>query len=99
MAKDDVDEQSESPVNISRRGFLKGAGLGAASAGLLSTATEALAAAKAPAVAGPGAVPLALKINGVEKKLQVEPRTTLAEALRDDLGLTGTKIVCDRGAC
>src|ERR1044071_6185302 len=37
--------------------------------------------------------------NGKEQKLKVEPRTTLAEALRFELGLTGTKVVCDRGSC
>jgi aerobic-type carbon monoxide dehydrogenase small subunit (CoxS/CutS family) len=33
------------------------------------------------------------------KRVSVEPRTTLAEALRNELHLTGTKIVCDRGSC
>nr|MBA2430882.1 (2Fe-2S)-binding protein [Chthoniobacterales bacterium] len=33
------------------------------------------------------------------RQLAVEPRTTLADALRDELDLTGTKVVCDRGAC
>jgi len=51
------------------------------------------------AAVGPDAVPLALTVNGVSRALQVEPRTTLAEALRGSLGLTGTKIGCDRGAC
>jgi aerobic-type carbon monoxide dehydrogenase small subunit (CoxS/CutS family) len=40
-----------------------------------------------------------MKVNGVERSLSVEPRTTLAEALRGPLGLTGVKIACDRGAC
>ena len=52
-----------------------------------------------PATQGPGAVSVSLKVNGVERKLQIEPRTTLAEALRGPLGLTGTKIACNRGAC
>jgi aerobic-type carbon monoxide dehydrogenase small subunit (CoxS/CutS family) len=98
MASDETDDPRE-PRGISRRGFLKGAGLGAATTGLLGTATEALAAGRSPVVAGPGPVPLSLKVNGTERKLRVEPRTTLAEALRDELGLTGTKVVCDRGSC
>jgi carbon-monoxide dehydrogenase small subunit/xanthine dehydrogenase YagT iron-sulfur-binding subunit len=49
--------------------------------------------------AGPGPVPIVLNVNGVERTLRVEPQTTLAEALRGALGLTGTKIACDRGAC
>ena len=42
---------------------------------------------------------IVLSVNGTSRELQVEPRTTLAEALRDALGLRGTKIGCDRGAC
>ncbi len=50
-------------------------------------------------VRGPDAVALTLKINGVAQTLQVEPRATLVEVLRGLLGLTGTKIACNRGAC
>lgn len=46
-----------------------------------------------------GTVHVALDVNGVEHALQIEPRMTLAEALRGPLGLTGTKIACNRGAC
>jgi len=52
-----------------------------------------------PTVTGPGAVPVTVEINGLTRTLQVEPRMTLAEALRGPLGLTGAKIACDRGAC
>jgi len=48
---------------------------------------------------GPGPVPVTLKVNGLERTLQLEPRVTLAEALRGPLGLTGTKIGCDRAEC
>jgi aerobic-type carbon monoxide dehydrogenase small subunit (CoxS/CutS family) len=40
-----------------------------------------------------------MRVNGRDHQLSVEPRTTLADALRDTLHLTGTKVVCDRGAC
>lgn len=50
-------------------------------------------------VAGPGPVSIELRINGIPRRLPVEPRMTLAEALRGPLDLTGTKIACDRGAC
>jgi xanthine dehydrogenase YagT iron-sulfur-binding subunit len=50
-------------------------------------------------VVGPEPVPITLTINGATRTLQVEPRMTLAEVLRGLLGLTGTKIGCDRGAC
>jgi xanthine dehydrogenase YagT iron-sulfur-binding subunit len=68
---------------------------------LVETSVESLAqdAKESRAVLGPGAVPVTLKVNGVDKQLSIEPSTTLAEALRINLDLTGTKIVCDRGAC
>jgi aerobic-type carbon monoxide dehydrogenase small subunit (CoxS/CutS family) len=44
-------------------------------------------------------VSITLKVNGAAQTVQCEPRMTLAEALRGPLGLTGTKIACDRGAC
>src|SRR5688500_2657268 len=47
----------------------------------------------------PGPVSIVLRVNGDDRPLSVEPRTTLLEALRDGLGLTGSKEVCDRGAC
>jgi carbon-monoxide dehydrogenase small subunit/xanthine dehydrogenase YagT iron-sulfur-binding subunit len=50
-------------------------------------------------VIGPEAITMTLEVNGEHRTLQVEPRTTLAEALRGPLALTGTKIACNRGAC
>lgn len=52
-----------------------------------------------PAAVGPQAEPVTLMINGSARNLRIEPRVTLAEALRGPLGLTGTKIACNRGAC
>jgi aerobic carbon-monoxide dehydrogenase small subunit len=40
-----------------------------------------------------------LRVNGARYELDVEPRTTLADALRDDLGLTGTRLGCEHGVC
>ena len=53
------------------------------------------------AAAGSGAprTTINLTINGASKRIEVEDRWTLAEALRDHMGLTGTKIGCDRGEC
>lgn len=48
---------------------------------------------------GPNKVPLTLDINGRRQALEVEPRRTLLEALRIDLGLTGAKQVCNMGNC
>ena len=88
---------------ITRRGFLKGAGLTAAGTALLEPvrAFGDAAASTNPAVTefGPGPFPVRLQVNGKEHAVNIEPRTTLADALRIHLGMTGTKVICDRGAC
>ena len=94
-----MSEEEDSARGITRRSFLTGTGVSVAAAGILKS-SEALASDGARShVIGPGAASLTLKINGRMQKLEVEPSTTLAEALRFGLGLTGTKIVCDRGSC
>ena len=55
--------------------------------------------APADATAGPDALDATLRINGVEHRLRLDPRTTLLDALREHLGLTGTKKGCDLGQC
>jgi xanthine dehydrogenase YagT iron-sulfur-binding subunit len=44
-------------------------------------------------------VTVALRVNGLDHELRLDPRVTLLDALRDTLGLTGTKKGCDQGAC
>ncbi len=44
-------------------------------------------------------VAVTLRVNGVDHQLRLDPRVTLLDALRDMLGLTGTKKGCDQGAC
>ena len=98
--------KSASPADggITRRGFLKGAGVTAAGTALLESVqsfhSHALAATRSD-VKEYGTEPVAIKlhINGKERTLSVEPRTTLADALRIQAGMTGTKVSCDRGAC
>lgn len=52
------------------------------------------------AVYGDGAVVnVGLRVNGRRYDVDVEPRTTLADALRDDLRLTGTRLGCEHGVC
>ena len=82
---------------LTRRTFLKTAGAGAVATSVVGLAAGAPVGEAA--VLGPGAVPLSLDVNGAVKKLSVEPRVTLLDALRDNLGLTGAKPACDRGAC
>lgn len=95
--EDIPDLKHEKPV--SRRAFLKGAGLTAAGGAVLDSGLLAQTAPTGPKVLGPDAVGITLRVNGVAKTLRVEPRTTLAEALRTSLDMTGTKVVCDRGSC
>jgi xanthine dehydrogenase YagT iron-sulfur-binding subunit len=80
---------------LTRRGFL---GSSAAAGGVALTAQKANAAAKAK-VLPPKKMPLTLHVNGKARKVNVEPRLTLLRALRNELDLTGTKEICDRGAC
>src|SRR5947209_102058 len=77
---------------------MSGVGLGGGVLGTGLLENEALAA-PAAAVAGPGAVPITLTLNGKPVKLSVEPRVTLVDALRNYLDVTGAKRVCDRGTC
>jgi len=92
--------KSPGKLDVSRRDFLRGAGV-AVSGGLLTGEATAAAAPPVPAtpILGPGKVPIALHINGKPLKLELEPRVTLLDALRNHLDLTGAKKVCDRGTC
>ncbi len=83
---------------VSRRDFLRGTGI-AVSGGLSATESAQAAPASATPILGPGKVPVTLRINGKLQKLEVEPRVTLLDALRNHLDLTGAKKVCDRATC
>ncbi|MGD1037395.1 MAG: (2Fe-2S)-binding protein [Roseiarcus sp.] len=87
---------------MSRRSFLEFSTLTAAQAaiaGVAQASESAMAQDENSAAARPEAIPVTLSVNGVERSLRLEPRATLAEALRGPLGLTGVKIACNRGAC
>ena len=99
--------KSKDPVNhrqpktgVSRRGFISrvGIGGGAIGSGILERGAEAEPQAGGKAM-GPGPVPITLKINGKTHNVNLEPRVTLLDALRNHLDLTGAKRVCDRGTC
>src|ERR1043166_8838117 len=62
-------------------------------------ATPGAGARKGDAIAPPAKLTIGMTINGVERKLVVAPWTTLLDALRDHLDLTGTKKGCDHGQC
>jgi xanthine dehydrogenase YagT iron-sulfur-binding subunit len=90
-------------MKLSRRSFLKGIGGGAIGGAALSTGLiqSEPAQAYSPETSGAarGKTQVTLKVNGKTYRVEVEHRNTLAEVLRDELGLTGTKIGCDRGEC
>lgn len=90
----------ENKSGLSRREFIRGAGV-AISTPLVIGGESLVSAPKSTNgnLLGPGKVPISLQINGRKQNLQVEPRVTLLEGLRDHLNLTGAKKVCDRGTC
>lgn len=85
---------------LSRRALLGGsvyATIGATASGLIPQDAAAESGGGAPSSAA--AHDIVLIVNGADRRARVESRMTLAEALRGPLGLTGTKIACNRGAC
>ena len=85
---------SDPILPVTRRALL---GSSAASVAILS-AGEARSGNLAPAAASTR-MPLTLTVNGTERMLTLDPRTTLLDALREHLQLTGTKKGCDHGQC
>src|SRR5690242_16684446 len=86
-------------MTVSRRDFLKSAGVSGLATAVTSTAASDAQAQTGPPVVGPGEVPVSLMVNGKRVNLRIEPRVTLLDALRMRADLTGNKRVCDRGAC
>jgi xanthine dehydrogenase YagT iron-sulfur-binding subunit len=82
---------------VSRTNFLRA---GTASGAAVVTGLPVTATAQAGAqTQGPGPVPVMLQVNGSTHELQLEPRVTLLDALRERLQLFGTKKGCDQGSC
>jgi xanthine dehydrogenase YagT iron-sulfur-binding subunit len=94
-----VVEDSSVLGRVSRRSFLGQLG----AAGIVATAPPLLATKTAVAqdspTVGATTVPLKLKVNGTTHALQLDPRTTLLDCLRENLDLPGTKKGCDHGQC
>jgi len=92
---------------LSRRAFLSRAGAtGAATTAAAITAPVANAgtdSTEEPAESEthpiPGAIPVTLKVNGETHSIQIDPRATVLDTLREPLHLTGTKKGCDHGQC
>jgi xanthine dehydrogenase YagT iron-sulfur-binding subunit len=97
-----------SPSNPTRRAFLLNTGETAAATvvaactpghagSTLGQSGAPVAIADEPNIAG--AVPITLRINGKDRQLRVDPRTTLLDCIRETVALTGTKKGCDHGQC
>jgi xanthine dehydrogenase YagT iron-sulfur-binding subunit len=90
--------QGRSPgLLLSRREMVVSCLCGALAAFLLDGSAPGHAAPAASAVSSD--VEITLTINGVARKVRVDPRVTLLDALRERLGLTGSKKGCDHGQC
>ena len=96
MAEDPEDKIPSSHLGMSRRGFLSSVSAGA----VVAVSLKDVPAAGAQEIEATGkTVTINLLVNGSTRKVLVEPRWSLVYVLRDVLGLTGTKIGCERGEC
>ena len=86
-------------MTVSRRDFLKSAGVTSLATAVTSAGVADVEAQTGPRVVGPGDVPVTLMVNGKRVELKIEPRVTLLDAIRNRADLTGNKRVCDRGTC
>jgi len=103
----DRKEPTSSLGKLSRRSFLSQ--IGAAGVATAATAVAPLAVSPAKTAAQertssegqaiPGTVPVTLRVNGQKYSVQIDPRSTLLDTLRETLQLTGTKKGCDHGQC
>jgi len=96
MEKDSEEKEGHCKKGVTRRGFLQLMGAGAAA----SVTTGTLAAEPAAEIITPGEMSrITLQVNGRRHRILIEPRWSLLFAIREKLGLTGTKIGCERGEC
>ncbi|WP_343527677.1 aldehyde dehydrogenase iron-sulfur subunit PaoA [Sphingomonas sp.] len=85
----------KSEFSVSRRGVI----MGSAATAMAAHAPAEAQGGRTTMPADPGLMPLTLKVNGQSRALSLDPRTTLLDALREHLHLTGTKKGCDHGQC
>jgi xanthine dehydrogenase YagT iron-sulfur-binding subunit len=94
-------EHTMPDLTLSRRSMLQALGVGTTTVALSGTLAGGATASEpaAGALIEPGSQVLRLKVNGKSESLRVDPRTTLLDALRERMQLTGTKKGCDHGQC
>jgi xanthine dehydrogenase YagT iron-sulfur-binding subunit len=108
-ALESLSANTQKPDGISRRAFLSATLAAAALLSVAGTSSAAPSNKREPEAAGrrtqpinyvkDGTIPVTLKVNGRSQKLQIEPRVALLDALREYMGLTGSKKGCDHGQC
>ena len=103
---DDNSKRMTTLEKLSRRSFLsRASATGVATTAAAVTTSIAAEGVNAQAVDAsetrpiPGAIPVALKVNGETHRVRIDPRATVLDTLRETLHLTGTKKGCDHGQC
>src|SRR5712671_2490172 len=94
----DDNTDPRNPSGFNRRSFMAGAAGGAMiplTARALTQATSATPSSQDPSLP----VDVTLRVNGEDKSLNIDARTTVLDALREHVGLTGSKKGCDHGQC
>lgn len=91
--------QAKARSGVTRRHFLTSTGVGAVGLATVGTSASSATSESNRVIEAGEMVPITLQINGHKHKLLVEPRWSLSHVLRESLGLTGTKLGCDRGEC
>src|ERR1700678_2541172 len=104
MAIDEKEHESKTSLGrLTRRSFLSRVGAATAATAIAPLAASTVIAETAPsqetAATIPGTIPVSLRVNGQTHAIQVDPRATLLDTLRETLHLTGTKKGCDHGQC
>lgn len=92
-------ESASSDGEISRRTFVKAAGILSAGVATGIPRMAEAEAAQTAAASAPQTISVTLKVNGKSEALTLDTRTTLLDALREHLDLTGSKKGCDHGQC
>ena len=99
MSEKSDDQHGSCGQGITRRGFLTAAGATTAAVAIAGRVNVSLAHTAATEITSEDMAKVTLEINGRRHRLLVEPRWTLLFVLRDRLGLSGTKVGCERGEC
>ena len=91
-------KRSDEPQSVNRRHFL-GASVSTAALPFVGKGIEEARAQPVTVANSDSPVSVALSVNGQAYRLGLDVRTTLLDALREDIGLTGSKKGCDHGQC